>query len=113
MDSSMNIHTQIRVVLSACLCWVMLLVPLASSARTITVEQNKSALLNISPEEDVDSFIIENIDGVNTCREAAKEEVPLTLKRPEDKGVAVENLLAAPQKPQSPSTGLTINFVAL
>src|SRR5262249_18363999 len=40
-------------------------------------------------------------------------EVPLTLKRPDDTGVPVESLVGAKQTPQSPATGLVINFVAL
>jgi hypothetical protein len=96
--------------ISLSLSLVLLLLPLSSSSARTVKSAAKVEPKTAKQSEDVDSFIIENVDGVSTCRAALKEEVPLTLKRPDDVGIAVESLVATPA---APATGLTINFVAL
>jgi hypothetical protein len=94
----------------------LLLTPISSSARKVTfIRPSATELTNkqTSVDEDVDSFIIESFEGQSMCREATKDEVPLTLQRPDDRGVPVEALLGPRSTPQQSSTGLTINFVAL
>jgi hypothetical protein len=67
----------------------------------------------------VDSFIIEAVNGVTTCREARAEEVPLTLPRPDDRGTPItENYLPKTQRTivstgENAGTPLTINLIAL
>jgi hypothetical protein len=86
------------------------------------VQNQEGAVAGSKPQtSDVDSFIIEMIDGVATCRDATLAEVPLTLPRPDDKGVPVKDLtpVAVPgeniQAPgsENDNTPLTINLVAL
>jgi hypothetical protein len=109
----------VRFVVSLSLCWVLFLSPISLKGRSGTLfgptpnEPERTGRLENSPDEDVDSFIIENVDGLSTCREATREEVSLTLPRPDDRGVPVENLLAHRKSSEDISTGLTINFVAL
>src|SRR5689334_20293531 len=52
-----------------------------------------------APSENVDSFIIEYVNGKSTCREATPAEVPSTLPRPTDVGVPVERLLPQTKAP--------------
>jgi hypothetical protein len=69
-----------------------------------------------APSENVDSFIIEYVNGKSTCREATPAEVPSTLPRPTDVGVPVERLLPqtkAPVQANAVGGGLTIQFNAL
>jgi len=67
----------------------------------------------------VDSFIIEAVNGVTTCREARASEVLLTLPRPDDRGTPItENYLPESQRTivstgENVSSPLTINLVAL
>jgi hypothetical protein len=109
----------VRFIVSLSLCWALFLSPISLKGKSVTFfgttpnEPERSGRIENSPDEDVDSFIIENRDGVSTCREATREEVPLTLSRPDDRGVPVENLLPHRKSSEDISTGLTINFVAL
>lgn len=73
-----------------------------------------------SESEDVDSFIIEAANGGAACRHATLEEIPATLRRPDDIGIPVEHLrpkelpnLLQTAESDNATTGLTINFVAL
>ena len=67
----------------------------------------------------VDSFIIEVVNGVVTCREARPSEVPLTLPRPDDRGTPITRKYFQDTRETFVSTGenvsspLTINLVAL
>jgi hypothetical protein len=115
MRPTTRFHKYSRLVFALSLCWILLLAPMSSSARKATFNRLNSTELSTQPRsdnEDVDSFIIESVDGLSTCREATKDEVSLTLQRPEDRGVPVEALVGPRPVPQQ-SSGLTINFVAL
>jgi len=109
----------VRFIVSLSLCWALFFCPISLKGRSVTFfgtrtnKPERTERIENSPDEDVDSFIIENVDGLSTCREATPEEVPLTLPRPGDRGVPVEDLLPQPQRSEDISTGLTINFVAL
>ena len=109
----------VRFIVSLSLCWALFFCPISLKGRSVTFfgtrpnESERTERIENSPDEDVDSFIIENVDGLSTCREATPEEVPLTLPRPGERGVPVEDLLPQPQRSEDISTGLTINFVAL
>jgi hypothetical protein len=109
-------HNHARLLLSLCLCWILLLVPISSGAKSLSLNQpkgNDPARKGLSVDDDVDSFIIENKDGVSTCRVATEEEKPMTLKRADDRGVPAENLMGRSNIYQTTSGGLTINFVVL
>ena len=67
---------------------------------------------------DVDSFIIEMIDGIATCRYATLTEVPSTLPRPGEEGIPVKDVVKPTageslRSSEDASDGLTINFLEL
>lgn len=68
-----------------------------------------------STVEDVDSFIIENVNGVASCRHATHEEVPLTIPHREEIDIPAQQLRLkdAPNQLQAAgenaTTGLTID----
>ena len=84
-------------------------------------ETNKAgaAETQVQLSTDVDSFIIESVNGVSTCREARPEEVLLTLPRPDDRGTPItENYLRKNESTivstgENAGTPLTINLIAL
>ena len=91
----------------------------SSSATAFNVDQYQIEAQSKS-EGGGDSFIIEMIDGVSTCRKATPNEVPSTLPRPDDRGIPVRELLDAKSANQQnvmggqdSSTGLTISLLAL
>ena len=67
----------------------------------------------------VDSFIIEMINGVATCRQATPGEVPSTLPMPGEQGVPVGDIPVKRQNGdfitsgENAADGLTINFLEL
>lgn len=63
----------------------------------------------------IDGYIIEDIDGVASCRHARSDEIPSILARPEDKRVPVEQILPNRSVPggENAVNGLTISFDAL
>src|ERR1700741_1092696 len=64
--------------------------------------------------EDVDSFIVEKINGVSTCRRAPPLEVNLTRRRPDDVGVPFQRFYDKSSPNQENATGgLTIGLDAL
>ena len=65
--------------------------------------------------EDIDSFIVELIDGVATCRAARPDEVSSTVPRADDPGVPIEQLLPnlASSGGDNAENALTINLIAL
>ena len=64
--------------------------------------------------EEVDSFIVEKINGVSTCRQATPAEVPLTRRRPDDFGVPFNTLYDKSRPIQENATnGLSIGLDAL
>ena len=108
-----NLRHGFRLGVALCLAATILLSSLVLTASA----RNQSAVK--TPVEEFDSFIIESGGSGSVCRAATAAERPLTLRRPEDIGVPVKQLLLkdapnliSPQGENS-STGLTINFVAL
>ncbi len=68
----------------------------------------------------VDSFTIEMVNGLATCRDATAAEAPSTLPRPSDRGVPTREILkpdpqnqTAIQNGENTTAGLTINLLAL
>jgi hypothetical protein len=124
----------LRVMLAAVLSGSVFVAPLSSSGAVATgrasrVESGSPGTQPGSKSSDanqkanksgVDSFIIQMLKGVATCRAATNEEIRLTLPRPEDPRVPVHDLMqpdlknqAATGSGENSSSGLTINLVAL
>ncbi len=94
--------------------------PAIPASATSSVLQGSNAVADKNSEKSgVDSFIIEMVDGVSTCRKARPAEVSLTLPRPDDRGIPVRELLKTNLENQqsqggvNSATGLTINLNAL
>ena len=79
--------------------------------------------LHADPEHEkgtsgVDSFIIEMIDGVATCRQATLAEIPSTLPKAGEEGVPVKDVVKRTEgellrSSEDATNGLTINFLEL
>jgi Calx-beta domain len=84
-----------------------------ASAAPVTRHTHASPHQSIG--EDVDSFIVEMIDGVATCRAATADEVTSTLPKAGDEGVPVEHFLPnlVGSGGDKAENALTINLVAL
>ncbi len=94
--------------------------PAIPASATSSVLQGSNAVADKNSQKSgVDSFIIEMVDGVSTCRKARPAEVSLTLPRPDDRGIPVRELLKTNLENQqsqggvNSATGLTINLNAL
>jgi hypothetical protein len=93
---------------------------LSRSEAALNIDQYQTETQSKTDSGGGDSFIIELINGVSTCRKATPAEVPFTRPRPGDKGVPVTPLLAVKSANQqsvmggeNSSTGLTINLLEL
>lgn len=108
-----SLRNGFRLGVALCLAATVLLSSLVLTASA----RNQSAAK--ATGEQFDSFIIESGGDGSVCRAATEAERPLTLRRAEDVGVPVKQLLLKDSpnqiRPQADNsaTGLTINFVAL
>jgi hypothetical protein len=104
----------LRLFLSLILVSLFLLLPcVPTRAKTVEIQTNNGKVS--TPDTDVDSFIIEQLNGVSTCREATLEEVPSTVRRPWDVGIPASQLLPpkSGSTEQQGSGGLDITFNVL
>lgn len=98
---------------------VLLTSPLTAFSRANRSPTSQSADdAQIPSEANIDSFIIEMVNGVSSCRHASPAEVHLTLPRPDDRGTPItRSFLPDPEAVASSglkvSPALTINLVAL
>ena len=114
--------TAARVVLAPLVMVSFLINPLVAFSRRgpiATQQSDANSTVQSETPTDVDSYIIEAINGVTSCRAARPEEVWLTLPRPDDQRTPITRnyLTEMPQAViaggENLSPALTINFVAL
>lgn len=113
----MKLHYhRFRSIQALCLALTVFLSTLTLTSIRVDALTQSQDTTNKAPGENVDSFIIEFVNGRSTCRAARPDEIRSTLPRPTDIAVPIERLLpptkAAPQA-NAEGTGLTIQFDAL
>jgi hypothetical protein len=123
MINAKGASPRLQLAVSLLLIATILLAPLPVMAaikpakgQTAKSRAQDSHLKSSVPTTEVDSFIIQEVDGVGTCRAAQADEVRKTLRRADDPGIPAELLLPrqfAPQIVGQAPGGLTINFNVL